>query len=197
MKTIKTTIAILALSIFTISCSKDDPAPTPVKLPSAEVSFENTLGKLIGDDSTVESNLEVTANGTILDLKKLIFEMNISHNNQKDLSFALITPDGTQSLFIKRAGGTGKYNGANKLRFSASFINTLSNGVGISFPAGNYKETQGADFATPVLLPIFSTFQNKSISGIWKLIALDGANNGTGGEIISWKLIFETGALKQ
>ena len=203
MKTIKTTIAILALSIFTISCSKDDPAPTPVKLPSAAVNFENTTEIPILDALDIPgpdepaitiSNINVTANGTILDLKKMIFEMNVEHTWQGDLRFTLIAPDGTESLFIRNIGQDKNYVSTNKLRFCATFTNAMPN-QNIDIPAGNYKESQNT-VSTPVLLPIFSTLQDKSINGNWKLKVSDHYNGDTG-SIKSWKLIFETGALKQ
>ena len=195
MKTIQLSIAVLMLTLFSISCSKEDTAPTPTKQPSAEVSFENIDGIQIGDDSSVGSFLEVTSSGIISNVNKMVLEMYVSHNNQKDLSFNLKAPDGTMSYFIKRVGGTGDYVGSNKLRFSAAFTNRLSND-GTNFPSGNYKESQGSgEFATPVLLPIFSTFKDKSITGNWKLFIIDNVNNGIDGEVFSWKIIFEEGAL--
>ena len=208
MKTIKTTIAILAVSIFAMSCSKDDDAPAPVKQPSVEASFENTtevnitdaVGTNIPDNSLPSntiSNIEVSANGTILDLKKLVLEMNIKHNQTRDLSFTLIAPDGTESLFVKRVGSTGDYFGESKLRFCSTFTTPISNSNTADIPAGDYKESQGAgSAATPILLPVFSTLQGKNISGSWKLRATDD-KNGNIGKIISWKLIFQTGALNQ
>ena len=204
MKTIKTTIAILVLSILTFSCSKEDaPAPTPVKQPSAAVSFENTTEMpildalyVLGPDepTTTTSNINVTANGTILDLKKMIFEMNVEHTYQLDLRFTLIAPDGTESLFIRNIGQDKNYVSTNKLRFCATFTNAMPN-QNIDIPAGDYKESQKTG-STPVLLPIFSTLQDKSITGNWKLKVSDHDNSDTG-SIKSWKLIFETGALNQ
>ncbi len=172
MKTITTTIAILALSIFALSCSKDDETPTPIKPPSAEANFENTTEVDIADATFItigvnnisiakstESNIEVTATGTILDLKKLVLEMNVFHGFQSDLSFTLVAPDGTESLFIKRIGSSANYVNVNKLRFGAAFTNTLSND-NVTLLAGNYKESQGLGaFATPILLPIFQHYK--------------------------------------
>ncbi len=208
MKTIRIIIAIVALSIFAMSCTKDD-EPTTVKPTSAEASFENITEVNILDATisggninvvttpkSTESNIEVTATGTILDLKKLVLEMNIQHNKPSDLSFTLVAPDGTESLFVKRVGvGDFWYFANRKLRFSASFSDVLPSGSSII--AGNYKESQGIGaFATPLLLPIFSTFRDSNITGTWKLKATDSRNTITG-KIKSWKLIFEAGALNQ
>ena len=188
MKIFQTTIVILLLSTFTLSCSNDSDSE---KL----LSFENTTEKLIHANMTI-SNIEVPANGTILDLKKFVLEMNIEHTAQGDLSFTLIAPDGTKSSFIKRVGDNKNYVSTNKLRFSAAFTAAMPN-ENIDIPAGDYKESQGLDFPTPELLPIFSTLQGKSITGTWELIVIDEQEWVGNGAIKSWKLIFEPGALKQ
>lgn len=204
MKTFQTTIVILLVSIFSISCSNDSDS-------EKQLIFENTTETAIADaiDSgdlenptipvTTISNIEIPKKGTILDLKKMVLEMNIEHQWQRDLSFTLIAPDGTESLFIYHVGYDRNYNVLNTLRFSAAFTTAMSNenSGNIDVPAGDYKESQGLySFATPVLSPIFSTLQGKSITGIWKLKVTDNGLGGAG-VIKSWKLIFEPGALKQ
>ena len=205
MKTIQTTIAVLVLSIFIFSCSKEDEIPSATPKPLSEaVSFQNIYEIIIADasganvdlPSTTISIINVNKIATILDYKKVTLEMNIFHTIQSELNFILVSPDGTECLFIKRVGSDGDFISTNKLRFSAAFTNILPNS-GLNFVAGNYKESQGVgSFSTPILKPIFLDFQEKNIFGSWKLKITD-YKNGVRGKIISWKLIFETGALNQ
>ena len=207
MKTIQTIISFLALSIFAISCSKDDDAPAPIKPISDEVSFENTTALIIRDaldgvdnnpaiPSSTTSSISVTEKGNLLNLKKLIVEMNIEHNYTKDLSFILIAPDGSESLFVYRVGGGGKFISFYKLRFSATFTNIINNNNSQYVVPGDYKESKGTDELQSSWLPIFSSLQGTKIDGIWQLKVTDHLHTDTG-KIISWKIIFKAGALNQ
>lgn len=204
MKTILTTTTLFVLSIFATACSNDEEISKPE---SVEVSFENTTNTLIIDalptnnvqvsfPSSTISTINVTTEGIIADYKKIVLEMNISHSYQQDLSFSLLSPDGTESTFVHRIGSFENYLGQNTLRFSGAFTAILPN-INIPIPAGNYRESQGlGDYSVPTLSPIFLHLKNKQVKGIWKLKVTDCLNGDTGA-IKSWKIIFETGALNQ
>jgi subtilisin-like proprotein convertase family protein len=188
----KTLFKLLVLIPFFFSCSKSDDSQ-----PSG-ISFENNNAVTIIDDTPDEvitpvySEINVTASGTIKEYKKITLEMNIQHDYQRDLEFALVAPDGTSRTFIYRAGLANKYLAVNKLRFNATFSNYLPEDA--NFAAGNYRETKGSlSSSEPALEPIFTFLQNKSINGIWKLKAVDRATTNIGA-IKSWKLIFDNGA---
>ena len=182
------------------SCNKEEESLKPL---SEEISFENINQIPINDfidepfnnvAGVTYSNVFVSKEGIITDLNKVIIEMKISHSDARDLDFTLIAPDGTESIFIDRAGTT-QYSGSNRLRFSSAFNVKLPN-LG-NIPAGNYKESQGLNLYQPVtLLPIFSNLEGKNIMGIWKLRVRDN-NYDKVGSILTWKILFETGALNQ
>jgi subtilisin-like proprotein convertase family protein len=181
------------LTFLTVSCNKDDSKTN-------DLIFENNnqvaiIEKLDGSPPTPSiSEINVTANGTIKNLSKFTLEMNIAHNYQRDLEFALIAPDGTSRTFIYRRGLSGKFLADQKLRFNSSFTNELPDD-GVNFLSGNYKECKGSvSSQPPTVEPIFSSFINKNINGVWKLKATDWEVVNTG-KILSWRLVFSEGAL--
>ncbi len=196
-------VLILSTIITFFSCSKSsdsDVTNTPAIVGNdGTIGFENTTPVSIADGvynqstnidtpSETISTINVARTGTISDKNKFVLEMNIAHPRQNQISVKLIAPDNTEYFFIERAGFVAKYIGANKLRFSAAFTNSLP-GDNVDFPAGNYKESNVSGVVTNPLPPIFSTIQGKNIQGIWKLKIID-AEGGSTGSLLSWKLIF-------
>ncbi len=190
----KKLLLIVSIIILAISCNKED------EKSNNDLVFENLNSVIIPEKvdgqapTPANSEINVTATGTLKDLSKFTLEMNIEHNYQRDLQFELIAPDGTSRTFIFRRGLAGKYLANQKLRFNATFTNQLSDD-GIDFLAGNYKECKGSVSGNPPLVePIFQSLQNKNINGIWKLRATDWevVNQGY---IRSWRLVFNEGAI--
>jgi subtilisin-like proprotein convertase family protein len=201
MYSIKTIIAIFTVSVFTLSCSKDDGPPIPEE---KDIAFENNVPVSIIDFNApgnfitrTLSEINVTGDGTIKDISKVTLEMNIEHSFQSDLSFVLIAPDNSYEAFVYRCGSSGDYLATSKLRFNSTFTDMLPDG-NEDFPSGNYRQSTGSRYnnLTFPLDPIFQFLQNKSIKGIWKLQTVDYSAGDTG-SIKSWKLIFEKGALSQ
>ncbi len=202
MKTLKTTFLLLAIVLFAssilfISCSKsEDPVQQQV---NTDIIFENNNQVNITDKPNnsaaipVYSEINVTANGSVLDYKKITLEMNIDHEYQRDLEFMLIAPDGTGRTFIYRRGLSNKYLADQKLRFNANATLQLPDD-GQNFLTGTYKECKGSVSLNPPLVdPIFTFLQNKNINGIWKLRATDWETVNSG-SIKSWRLVFSQGA---
>ncbi len=190
----KKTQLLLFLIPFVLSCSKSDDSQPANK----DLVFENTIPVNIPEfvfNNIVPgiSEINVTANGTIADYKKVTLEMNIEHGYQRDLVFELVAPDGASRTFVYRAGISHKYVAANNLRFNALFTNYLAEDA--DFAAGNYRESKGAiSSSEPALEPIFTFLQNKNVNGIWKLKARDLSDAYTG-SIKSWRLVFGEGAI--
>jgi subtilisin-like proprotein convertase family protein len=195
-KSIKLIVPII-LTVFVISCSKNDDEPQPA---NKDLVFENSnsvniIEKTEGIPPTPTiSEINVTATGTLKNLSKFTLEMNIQHDYQRDLEFLLIAPDGTSRTFIYRRGLSGKFLANQKLRFNNSFTADLPDD-GANFLTGNYKECKGSvSSLPPVVEPIFSSFLNKNINGVWKLKVLDWEVVNSG-NIVSWRLIFSEGAI--
>jgi len=205
MKKLKLTLAITLLSLFVISCSKDDePTPTSEPYKSGAVQFENTTVTPIADATAsgmpglTTSTINVLTTGTVKDYKKITLEMNVSHTWQTDLEFILVAPDNSERTFVYRAGSGKNYISTNKLRFNALFTNTLpSVSMNIDFPAGDYKETNATSSSYTPLIgmePIFTFLQDKNVSGVWKLKIKD-YGVGDLGTLHSWRLLFAEDAL--
>jgi subtilisin-like proprotein convertase family protein len=200
MKNLKTTIAILAITLFASSCSKkEEPV---IKQLSKPLNFTNNNSVAIPDppfpsapgfiSSIINVNNET---GIISDKNKITLEMNVQHPDKRDLTFSLQAPDGSVKFFVYRIGnGAGKYIGTNKLRFNATFTDAIPASVA-DVANGNYKESFGSSYTSQNLEPIFSFLQGKQIQGEWKLYAYD-YQFGDVGSIISWSLIFGEGALQ-
>jgi subtilisin-like proprotein convertase family protein len=190
----KSIFKLLVMLPFFFSCNKEDSKT------SNDLIFENNnqvaiIDKVDGSPPTPSiSEINVTANGTLKNLSKFTLEMNIQHDYQRDLEFALIAPDGTSRTFIYRRGLSGKFLADQKLRFNSSFTVELPDD-GVNFLSGNYKECKGSvSSQPPAVEPIFSSFINKNINGVWKLKATDWEVVNTG-KILSWRLVFSEGAL--
>jgi subtilisin-like proprotein convertase family protein len=202
MKEIFKVVALFFIVVIFSQCSKSngnsDGIPL-VKDNGGQVGFSNETptvieagaGKGSGGTVLTISKIIVPISGVITDKNKFILELNIDHLNQEKISLVLVAPNGSAFRFVDKAGSApGKYIGANKLRFSAAFINALPNN-GIDFPAGDYKESENlVNIPNPITLaPIFSFIQGTSIQGEWQLRIYD-TSDVENGRLISWRLIF-------
>jgi subtilisin-like proprotein convertase family protein len=204
----KTTIVILLITIFSISCNKDEEKPNPNA--STQV-FENNVPVEIPDFinqtiGNINAPLNVTASGTLVDLSKMTLELKLKHAYADDFAAILIPPGvgartmklnpnatGYEDCFIYRVGNSSDYLADNVLRFNTTFTNMLATQNGF-LPAGNYKESKDG-FYQQILNPLFQNLQGKSVNGEWRLLLYD-FNEGDKGQLISWKLIFDSGAIK-
>jgi subtilisin-like proprotein convertase family protein len=190
------------------SCSKNDDKPSDATTAIRPESYqESGLILPITDAITAnsvtlpkETYKEITFNESdnpkVIDYKKIRLDLNVKHSFQQDLSFTLIAPDGTPSLFVYRMGGNADYIETNKLRFSGQFTTSMPD-TNIDMPAGDYKESQpaGGAFGGNNLAPIFAGFQGKSVNGIWKLKITD-SSEGDIGTLERVRLTFESGSIK-
>ena len=191
MINLKTIFALAFIAVLS-SCSKNDDTISDL------VSFENNTPVAIlsilmpsNQERPSISEIKVDKEGFIKDRNKIVLEMNIQHTNSAQLTFSLIAPDGSEQIFIAKAGNK-PFIATNKVRFSGQFSKTINFAEDIM--AGDYKESKGESVALNIE-PIFSFLQNKNIQGTWKLKVVDSNTDFSAG-IISWKLIFEKGALK-
>lgn len=186
----------IILAFAFLSCSKDEnnEQPTNTDVVFANNNQVNITDKTnLGAATPVYSEINVTANSTILDYKKVTLEMNIEHTYQRDLEFMLIAPDGAGRTFIYRRGLSGKFLADQNLRFNANATTQLPDD-GANFLTGTYKECKGSVSSSPPLVEsIFTFLQGKNINGIWKLRATDWETVNAG-SIKSWRLVFSKGA---
>jgi subtilisin-like proprotein convertase family protein len=209
MKTIKFLTSIFIISILFNSCAKDEPAPVPN--PNAvKQEFENKIETTIVDASSsqtgqTDSFLEVNANGILTDLSKMTLEVKLKHSFAKDLALILIPPgvgakpskkgliNGYENCFIFKVGGSDDYIETNLLRFNTSFTDVMRI-QNNTIAAGNFKESRG-DSELQVLNSLFKELEDKKVNGKWNLRIYD-FNPFDTGNLISWKLIFELGAIQ-
>ena len=194
-----TVIVILSVTACTKTGNPSSDETPLVPTPGGQVGFANDtpiaidptpINNIPGGGNPVEtiSQINVPIPGTIIDKNKFVVEIYIKHKCQNNITISLVAPNGTEYIFVRKAGTTGKYISTNKLRFSAAFTNPLPN-TGVDFPAGDYKESD-SPLANPFpLSPIFSTIQGISIQGIWQLKIID-ASIVNSGSLISWRLVF-------
>lgn len=218
MKILKIIFAIAILTI-SISCSKDDPAikdeptviDTKLKLPA--IFQNNTLTNIpdctvsgnVKTPGLVESTIEIKSDGIIADPSKVVLELDLSHQWSGDIVVELIAPSGENCGIIKRIGTTSDTSISssidfvlgNKLKFNSLHSTFLLPQIGSGILAGNYAPSRGAS-SIPFSVPMtaLNTFlMDKNIKGNWTIKIYDYENNDFG-NLNSWKLYFEAGALQ-
>jgi subtilisin-like proprotein convertase family protein len=201
MKTIKI-IIILTLSLLILSCSNS--SETPQETPSKTLTFANNNSVNITDATSAnsfgvgESEISIPNTGIITNKNLVTVELTLEHPEKRDLSISIIAPNSTEKIMVYRLGPTpaGPYVASNKLRFSATFTNAISNSNAV-VAAGDYGLSLGSNFTAGQLglEPMFSYLQNKQIQGIWKLKVND-FTAGNLGRIVSWKIIIADGAIQ-
>lgn len=196
----KVVVLFFVLVIFS-QCSKSNSNSDGIPLVpdnGGQVGFSSSGSVIITDPPSMSqpgggssaetiSIINVPLTGVVTDRNKFIIEVNLAHNFQSDISLILVDPSGTEHRFVDRAGSDQKYKSQNKLRFGAAFTNVLPSSI--DFPAGDYKESQGALSVIPTLSPIFDDIVGVNRNGAWKLKILDASNGGLG-QLISWRIIF-------
>lgn len=132
-------------------------------------TFTRTDGRTIPDRSTLNSDLSISATGTISDLN---VRVNITHGWNEDLDVFLIAPDGTRVELFTDVGGSS--SNFTNTQFDQSAATPITAGsapfTGVFRPEGN-----------------LSVLNGKSISGTWRLEVKDDARyiNGT---LIDWSI---------
>jgi subtilisin-like proprotein convertase family protein len=195
-------IVLLTLVSFSISCS-DDEKPVSKYF---EV-IDETQRNIPDDNSTgIIIPLEVTAEGKLNNLNGMKLHIWMEHTWVGDLRLLLTAPDGTERIFVNRVGLSSTdhlgykndFIETNELVFTAAALNTLP--VGPDFPdvipAGEYKETYSSYGLGQINIePIFSSFKDKEVQGVWELKVQD-LNYGDLGHVKKVKLSFAKGALE-
>ena len=205
---------MLALALVLVNCSKDDSSPsednrlvlpatlennTPLPIPDAR----NVTGNC-GSTTTLgyaENSIEITKDGIIGDPSKVSIEVDISHAFSGEVILELFTPSGNSVGLIKRinstsdtdCGSTVSFTAGNKLTFNSASTTPLAS----PYATGNYAPTAGSSaFPTAVsMTPLAAFLTGKNIKGIWKMKMYDSGYGDTG-KLNSWKLKFDTGALR-
>jgi len=148
--------AVFSFTTATIACSNN----TPIDLP---IEIDN------GPSNTITSELEVTTSGTILDLN--VKNLVGTHSWLDDLTFTLISPQGTEVVLISEQCGPED-------DFNINFDDQAeSNILPCPYNDGNtYQPLQS-----------LSNFTGENANGIWTLRVEDGATDD-GGSLESWEL---------
>ncbi len=166
-----------------------------------------------GVPGTATSIITVNKSGIIGNPAKVSIEINLEGNWCGEVVVELISPSGLSVGLIKRMKVTGvagtnftgdgsNFDGNNTLTFnSLSTIQLPFNALDASsaFVSGNYATT-GSNSATlePInvlMTPLNTFFQDKNIEGNWKLKIYDMVQTDLN-KLISWRIKFDTGALK-
>jgi subtilisin-like proprotein convertase family protein len=209
-------IFVLSTALLLVNCSKDDEDSNKLELPA---TIENNTALAITDATegaggscgsgtipgSSENMLMIDKNGTIKDASKVSIVLNLSHSYGGDLVVQLFDPSGESCTLIKRIGSTdldtscGKgcdFVSGNLLIFNSA-TETMLDPALAAIPSGNYAPTSGlSTFPTDAEMVALETFlTDKKINGTWKIKIRDCgiADLGT---LVSWKLVFDTGALK-
>jgi subtilisin-like proprotein convertase family protein len=218
-------LAITIVAIASCSKNEDKPAvvepvlPVAIPVPSAEITLSNTTVFNIPDAVTITapgcgnnatlgtifSPITVDKEGVIKDASKITIEIDIVHKFTGDIIIELQAPSGESCGLLKRVYATSdsscnpsvnaSYVAGNKLSFNS--LNTTALGSG-AIATGSYKTTgpnAGAFPSSILMTPLSTFFTDKSIKGVWKLIAYD-CSAADLGKINAWKIKFDTGALK-
>lgn len=141
MKTLKNTIAVILISLFTFSCSKDEqPFTSPIVLPSAafEASFStitNIPDAIVdGNPATltqgvVTTTLNIPNQGIVKDGTKVTLDLELAHTFCGDIVVELIAPSGESISLIKRLKSSSGDSSANFVQgniYSFNGMNTNS-----------------------------------------------------------------------
>ena len=148
--------SVFSFTTADIQCSNNSPNDLPLEIDN-------------GPPNTITSELEVTSSGSILDLN--IKNLVGSHTWLEDLTFILISPQGTEVVLIAEQCGSEE-------NFNISFDDQAeSNPFPCPYNDGNtYQPAQS-----------LSDFNGENATGIWILRIEDSANND-GGSLDSWEL---------
>lgn len=199
MKTIKTTIAILAMIMIT-ACSGDDSKTTEEPL-SERLEYQYTSETIIPDvGDPIYIPIQVLEDKIITDPTKVYLEITLEHEVAFDLSYGYQMPNSsTEYKIVNSLGGFNKYSRENVLSFNPNHNEVINPDGGFTYqnqtiPAGNYKEGSFSD-EHPVDTPLFNGMLNKNIKGTWKFFFVDSEEFDQG-KLIEVKLIFDGGALE-
>ncbi len=214
---LKPILLLLAIGLFTISCSKkDEPIPVVVDTKLAlPASLENNTLLTVPDATQntgqcgsgvnfgmAENTITIDKDGVISDASKVSLELDLSDVFAGEVVIELVSPSGNTCAVIKRigtintssCGSDNDFVSGNKLTFNSAFTNTtIANPVA----TGNYAPLIGNNTfpMTIPAVPLNTFFNGKNIKGVWKIKAYDF---GVGDilKVHSWKLKFEAGALQ-
>lgn len=131
----------------------------------------------IADYTTVKSELDFPAQGTILDVN---VALDITHTYDSDLTVSLISPSGTSVILFSNIGPQGH-----------NFHNTvLDDSALVSIDSGTAPYTGTFQPEQP-----FSLFNGEEASGSWKLQVYDDSAGDTG-VLNSWSLTIKVKGAK-
>jgi subtilisin-like proprotein convertase family protein len=176
-------LAVLVTAFVISGCDKPVPLPTePLSLAKVgranDVFLENTyqstdIPKVIPDNGTTNSTLEVPANGFV---NKVTVRFNITHPFDQDLIISLVSPAGTIVTLVNRRGSS-----------EDNFSNTtLDDNAAIAIAAGSppFSATYTPDQA-------LATFGGESAQGTWTLRVQDVSVSDQG-TLNDWSLTIIT-----
>jgi subtilisin-like proprotein convertase family protein len=212
MKTLKK-ILLCTILILNLSCTKDETPVVDTKLilpamleNNTQIDIPDATGSGTSENpGMVASVIEIDKVGIIQDPSKIILELDLSHSFAGDIVVELIAPSGENCGIIKRVGTTNDTsNGSsinfvlgNKLKFNSLFTTFLLPQVSTFIVAGSYATSRGVSsipFAVP-MTSLSTFFMDKNIKGKWTIKVYD-YQIGDSGKLNSWKIYFDTEALK-
>ena len=199
-------IAVIAMALSATACSKDDDN-VYVNMPSAKIEAENNNALLIPDaanaatPSMVENNVTINNEATVGDASKVTISLDLVHTFATDLIVQLVSPSGEICTLIKRPlfsadNPSTDFVSGNIISFNANAFAGFGAIDGI-VQAGTYVPTEGINTVPQDLhaTDLSEFFNERNIKGIWKLRVFDYVQADTG-KVNSWKITFDTGALK-
>jgi subtilisin-like proprotein convertase family protein len=213
----KTTKILFAIAFFSlISCSKDDESQasklseasvhdglSDVKIPDASSpNNENSPG-------ISQTSIIIKRFGVISDPTKVTFQLDLESNFIGAISIYIKEPSGQFFTLFKRLGTTSNnlfgdnsnFKSGEKLNFNASFTSVMPflNLSDSEFvPTGNYSiQTGSSNWPSQIqFIPLNTFLMNKEINGEWKIF-INNYGVGNAAKLVNWKMIIDTGALKQ
>jgi sugar lactone lactonase YvrE len=174
-KTIKTTIAILVISLFASSCSKKDEPATTLETPNPTVTVSTLAGSTQGDSNGTGTAAQFTLpNDIVIDATGNMYVSDVLNNKIKK-----ITPTGLVSTFAGSSEGDQDGTGSN-----AKFKNPR--GIAIDASGIMYVADTGNDKIKKITTAgVVSTFIG-SIAGDFNATGTNAKLNGP------WGLVFDS-----
>jgi len=206
-------ILVFATAFSLINCSSDDGDKNKLALPATLenntlLAIPDATGNSCGSATTPGSagnSIIIDNDGIIKDPSKVSIVLNLEHAYGGDFVVMLTAPSGDSCTLIKRLGSSEADTSCGEdFNFVSGNLLTFNSGNEIfidseqaAVPAGDYAPSSGLSaFPADAVMTDLETFlQNQDIKGEWKINVRDCGALDTG-SLVSWKLVFDTGALK-
>jgi uncharacterized delta-60 repeat protein/uncharacterized repeat protein (TIGR01451 family) len=166
-------------------------------------SFTNSSSIVINDFTNATpypSTMAVTGVGNFIS-SAVVTVTNLYHSHPSDIDMLLVSPTGTNSYLMAKAGGSAVLNPGVTITFSDSASSSLPQG---QITSGTYKPTSFAganpNFPPPAPFSVapgfyrtnLATFNGGNPNGVWQLFVIDDSQGNTGVITNGWILRLTT-----